>query len=895
VTDSRAHLAAALAERYRIERELGAGGMATVYLAEDLKHHRRVAIKVLRSELAATIGPERFLREIRIAAQLQHPHILPLHDSGEVFVEHPERSGETRSLLYYVMPYVEGESLRERLARQGEFPVHEAVKLLTEIVDALGYAHRRGVVHRDIKPDNVMLSGRHALVMDFGVAKAVSEASGSNLLTTAGVALGTPAYMAPEQAAADPHLDHRVDIYAVGVMAFELLAGRPPFVGGTPQQVLAAHVTETPDLVSKYRPGISPALEQAVMRCLAKRPADRWQSADELLNQLELQVTPGDGMTPTTTRPVAAARHPRWSGLVAVVALSILAAIGFAVFRPRGEHSVALGRQSRITDAPGLEIDPVISPDGRFVAYVEGPYFQSHVLVRQLSGGSALDLTPALPGRHSRPRWAPGGSELLFVTSDGGTRRIDRISPLGGAPRTIVELKSDSVITSADWSPDGQRVAYDLGGAIYTSPPGGPAAKVYNGTDPHSVSWSPNGRFIAFVEGANRNLHGATGFANQAPSVIAVVPSAGGPVQAISPKTAINLSPTWTPNSRALFFISNLEGNKDVYRAELTSDGALAGQPRRLSTGLNAQSISLSKDGRTLAFSTLVRESNIWTLPLHPGRVIDEDAAVEVTTGNQVIESPSLSLDGRSLLFSSNRRGNADIYLLRLDEPRTEPEQLTTDSADDFSPAMSPDGREVLFHSLRSGLRNLWLMSSDGTNQRQLISSSFDEFAGVWSRDGRSIGFYADSGGTLWTGVTSRDASGHWGTPRLFLPGSIGGGQAAFSPDGKWLATVVNGAVMLVRMPSLETVSIFRLPTLFQAARYLSWAEDGRKIYYRVREPDGRLTLLAIPVDGGPPQVMVRERDASRSGPRSDWTIGADRFYFTIGHYEGDVWTAEVK
>ena len=215
-------LRAALADRYDVERKLGAGGMATVYLAEDLKHHRKVAVKVLRPDLAAALGGERFTREIEVAAQLQHPHILPLLDSGEA-----------QGFLYYVMPYVDGESLRERLTARGELPVHDAVRLLSEIVDALSHAHGRGVVHRDIKPDNVMLSGRHALVMDFGVAKAVSEATGRQQLTTAGVALGTPAYMAPEQATADPHLDHRVDIYAVGVLAYELLAGRPPFTATT--------------------------------------------------------------------------------------------------------------------------------------------------------------------------------------------------------------------------------------------------------------------------------------------------------------------------------------------------------------------------------------------------------------------------------------------------------------------------------------------------------------------------------------------------------------------------------------------------------------------------------------------------------------------------------------
>jgi serine/threonine-protein kinase len=266
--------------------------MATVYLAEDLKHHRRVAVKVLRADLAATLGPDRFLREIAIAARLSHPHILPLHDSGEA-----------EGFLYYVMPYIEGQSLREKLLREGELPIGDAVRILRDVADAIAYAHKQGVVHRDIKPENVMLSDRHAMVTDFGVAKAVSEATGRQNLTTAGVALGTPIYMAPEQAAADPHTDHRADIYAFGVVAYELLAGRPPFTGATPQSVLAAHVTMAPDAVTKYRASIPPALAALVMRCLEKRPADRWQSAEELIPQLETALTPSGGTTPTAVRP----------------------------------------------------------------------------------------------------------------------------------------------------------------------------------------------------------------------------------------------------------------------------------------------------------------------------------------------------------------------------------------------------------------------------------------------------------------------------------------------------------------------------------------------------------------------------------------------------------------
>jgi tetratricopeptide (TPR) repeat protein len=309
-------LKTALSGRYRIERELGSGGMATVYLAQDLKHERQVAVKVLRPELAAALGPERFLQEVKIAANLHHPHILPLFDSGEA-----------DGFLYYVMPYEEGQSLRERLDKQGELPIAEAVRILRDVVDALAHAHKQEVVHRDIKPDNVMLSDRHALVTDFGVAKAVSEVAGRHQLTTDGVALGTPTYMAPEQATADPHIDHRADIYAVGAVAYELLTGRPPFLGTTPQMILAAHLTDTPEPVTKYREAVPPALEQLVLKCLEKNPADRWQSAEELLPYLEALATPSGGVTPTGTMPVGPAKRSWKEAAVATAVVAVLAVI----------------------------------------------------------------------------------------------------------------------------------------------------------------------------------------------------------------------------------------------------------------------------------------------------------------------------------------------------------------------------------------------------------------------------------------------------------------------------------------------------------------------------------------------------------------------------------------
>jgi eukaryotic-like serine/threonine-protein kinase len=399
-------LAAALADRYRIERELGQGGMATVYLAEDIRHHRQVAIKVLRPDLTAALGPDRFMQEIEIAARLQHPHILGVFDSGSA-----------EGFLYYVMPYVDGESLRERISRQGELPVHEAVRLLSEIADALGYAHGRGVVHRDIKPENVMLSGRHALVMDFGVAKAVNEASGQNRLTTLGVALGTPAYMAPEQASADPHLDHRVDLYALGVMGYELLAGRPPFTGASPQQVLAAHVMQAPELLSRHRPSLSPALTNVIMKALEKRPADRWQTAEEMLVQLEPLATPSGGLTPTATAPVAAAtparaplsRMPRWA--IAAIGLMVLAVGTFALSRVAGRGAGGAGGATRARSVAVLPFENVGGDSGN-AAFTDG--MQSEILT-DLTRLGALQVTSrnsVQEYRHTTKGTRQIGSEL---------------------------------------------------------------------------------------------------------------------------------------------------------------------------------------------------------------------------------------------------------------------------------------------------------------------------------------------------------------------------------------------------------------------------------------------------------------------------------------------------
>ncbi len=360
MSDLFTRLQTALGGAYGLERELGGGGMSRVFLAEETGLGRKVVVKVLPPELGAGLNIDRFRREIQLAASLQHPHIVPLLAAGAA-----------DDLLFYTMPLVEGESLRARLIRGGELPIGEAVRLLRDVADALACAHEHGVVHRDIKPDNVLVSRHHALVTDFGVAKALSESTGSSLTST-GLALGTPAYMAPEQAVADRHADHRVDIYALGALGYEMLTGQPPFTGATAQAVLAAQITQPPVAVTKARASVPPALAALIMRCLEKRPADRWQSAEELLHQLEAMATPSGGTEPVLapapstaqsgieapqTMPAARAAAPirRWLGPVLLGAAALGAVAGVFLLGRSFRSSAATTEES---DAKMLAVLP---------------------------------------------------------------------------------------------------------------------------------------------------------------------------------------------------------------------------------------------------------------------------------------------------------------------------------------------------------------------------------------------------------------------------------------------------------------------------------------------------------------------------------------------------------
>lgn len=870
-SDLQERLQTTLGATYRIERELGGGGMSRVFVADDTDLDRKVVVKVLPPDLAAGLNVERFRREIQLAAKLQHPHIVPLLAAGA-------KDG----LLYFTMPFIVGESLRTRLTRQHELPVHDAVRILRDVADALAYAHANGVVHRDIKPDNVLLSGNHAVVTDFGVSKALASSTGQSALTSLGVALGTPAYMSPEQAAAEPNVDHRADIYSLGALGYELLTGRQLFVGMSPQQMLSAHMTQTPEPISKHRSAVSPALEQVIMRCLEKKPADRWQSAEQLLSQLEVLSTPSGGMTPQPMAP-AVKPWPRWvkTGVPAVAGLGLLASS--ALWLGRRPQLFLIGPNTQITSAAGLELFPAISPDGKNVAFASRVNGVPHLYVRQIAGGRAIPLTETMTGGQILPRWSPDGSQLLFS----GTGGIWVIPSFGGSPQRVSTRGS-----FAAWAPDGKRIVYVAADTIFVqSLEGGAPRAVTTAREPHSPGWSPDGRRIAYVAG-NSGFYGA--IFNTGPSSIWTVPADGGEAVRITSLTRLNTSPVWTADSRQILYVSNAGGSRDIYQQPLHSDGSADGEPIRMTTGISAHSISLSADGSRLAYSVFVYRRNIWTAPISPSGPTPIAAARPLTDENQVVEGISVTADGKFLVFDSNRGGNADIYTMPANGG--EATQLTKDPADEFIPQWSRDGREIVFQSWKHGNRDLFVMNADGSNLTQVTSSPLHEMYADWSPKGDQVAYVGQTGsGPQQLFVLSRGADAVWSAPKQLT--RDGAGQPArWSPDGKFIAVGGGGgSLKLVSPDGSQRVLAQPATHGLIASGGAVFGPDPNTVYFRATDSTGTVGFYSIPVSGGRVRLLLRFSDPARINPRFEFSTDGKRLFFTIAGDESDVWVMELR
>ena len=859
-------VARALAGRYVVERELGAGGMATVYLAEDPKHHRKVAIKVLKSELAAAIGSDRFLREIEITANLRHPHILPLYDSGEA-----------DGLLYYVMPRVEGESLAARLDREKQLPLQDALQITREVADALSYAHSHGVIHRDIKPENILLESGHAVVADFGIARAITAAGGEKLTET-GITVGTPLYMSPEQASGSAELDGRSDEYSLGCVLYQMLAGQPPFTGPTVESVVHQHLAAEARPITQLRGAVPPAVADALARTLAKAPADRFTPVGRLIEALEQ----AERLAPTAPQP------RRRGAVAAAIGIVLLMGGGFVLTR-RGPHLVTLGRRAQVTLDPGLELDPALSPDGKFVAYSAS---NGDLVVRQAENGVPLRVVRGGDPTGRWPAWAPDGQRLVYISPRG----IEVVPALGGVPRLLVA--GTELARGVSVSPDGRSLVYTSHDSLYvrTIEEGTPRLLTV-GREVYSFTWSPDGRWIAYVSG-NIQYVKSIDLGNVALSSIWVVPAAGGRAVPVTDSRALNVSPAWA-GPRSLLFLSSRDGGRDVYQVELSASGAARGVPIRLTTGLNALGIAVSLDGSRLAYSAFTETSNIWSIPIPATGAVSIARATPVTLGNQTIENIGVSADGKWIAFSSDRAGVGQVYRMPLGELNAEPQQLTTDTAGSYWAAWSPDGREIAVHRFQGERRIALVIPAEGGAPVQVSRGRDDERTPEWSADGRHLLTLVNWGTHPTLRLYTRNADGSWSAPRTFpiVIGSdtISSGLSAWSPDGRWLACGCGSGGLVIAPANGGPAR--RLPSPFSTVGWAfpQWSADSRTLYHLMEDADRVVAVVAVPVSGGTPRIVVRFDDPTRPWHRFGFKVWGGRIFLTLGDQQSDIWVAEMS
>jgi Tol biopolymer transport system component/DNA-binding SARP family transcriptional activator/tRNA A-37 threonylcarbamoyl transferase component Bud32 len=891
-------LDAALGDRYRIERELGAGAMAFVFLAQDLRHHRRVAIKLLRPELIPHMEADRFLREIDIVASLMHPHILPVHDSGEA-----------DGLLYYVMPYVQGASLRARLEREGRLPVPEALLIAREVADALAYAHHRGFVHRDIKPENILLAGGHALVADFGIAQAIGTDRSSP-----GFGTGTPAYMSPEQALGDGPLDERTDIYALGCVLYEMLTGELPFTGITRETAASRHNGPAPR-VSILREEVRPELDDAVARALSIAPEARPANATEFAAALEptsagAAVHPADmSGAPQPERAVESRHLPtvRRGTPLGLALLGVALVIALALHMlARAPATMALGRTMQFTFEPGLEIEPSLSPDGRYLAYTAPTAQGTRIFVRQ-PGGRAVPVGGDSASSQRRPLWSPDGLQLLFLQE----QDLAVAPALGGTPRVLVRggrsqgpsgaqpfTWRDGIVAAA-WAPEGQRIAYVRGDSLYLKSLKGHPERVLAGIPKvHSLAWRPDGRLIAVAAGNSLFDAGGLGdLGNAGTSQILLIPVEGGRPVAVTDRAALNASPVWTQNGRWLLFVSNRHGPRDVYAIRVDGPGRPGKPPVRLTTGLDPHTIALSFDGTRLAYSVFTVGSNVWSVPISRAPAVGS-AATPVTAGTHYIEGVVLSPDFKRAYFAANRRGNFDIF--RVELPQGEPLQVTSDPADEWEADESPDGRWLAFYSLRHGTRDIFVMPADGGPPERVTSDPGEERYPQWSPDGMKIRYIVDdSPAANGTFVVTRGADGRWGRPEQVFDH---GGASLWSSDGRSLLKVAADRIVAAPLDGTASRELYRPRpgSTDPVPDFLFGRVPNRsRLVAFVSSADG--TLWSVPERGGRPRLLARMSDlAGRggstggSGLRGYQTDG-ERFYYTRDERQSDIFVAEVS
>jgi serine/threonine protein kinase len=816
-------LRTAFADRYRLDDEIGAGGMATVYLAHDIRHDRRVAVKVLRPELAAVIGAERFLAEIKLTANLQHPHILPLFDSGEA-----------DSFLFYVMPFVAGESLRDRLRREKQLPVTDAVRIATEVASALDYAHRHGVVHRDIKPENILLHEGQAMVADFGIALAASKAGGDRMTET-GMSLGTPHYMSPEQAMGEREITARSDVYALGAVLYEMLTGDPPFTGSTAQAIVARVVTETPRPLLPQRHTIPPHIEAAVLTALEKLPADRFGTAAEFAEAL---ASPKYTAATTVASPAAApAKRRRWNPLmiaaIAVAGVATIAAV-WAWLRPAPPPLVnRFSLFLRPTEGlrPTIPSENVaISPDGTKLVYVGPAESGTRLWLRE---HDKLRPTP-IPGTDGgqSPFFSPDGRQLGFIRN-GRTVRI--LSLEGGPPLTL----SDSINSSGgDWGSDGYVYVEVDSGLARVRATGGPLEPVYK----FSIARHEIGTEWPNVLPGGRGLIFRVRRAGQAPSEFDIMGMTLPSGQA-------------RPLIRGIYARYAASGHLLV----VTADGKLLAAPfDPANVTLKGSPVALLEGLRSSPFEVNLAVSTTGTLVYASGGSSGSTRAVWVSregTASPVdsswdpqgtINSVALSQNGKTLAVGLVRGAAQDIWVKQL--PTGPFSRVTFGDSGHFRASWSADGRSLLYLTDRgSGAGLATTTRADGTGSPTVLASSPYNFVQViGSRDGRWLLLrrtLGESGNGDIFAVRTGDTAL---VPLLTSPAREV--SPALSPDGRWLAyeSDESGTSEIYVRPFPDVASA-RWQVSLNGGTGPIWAHSGRELFYL----NGRQEMVSTEVHPG--------------------------------------------
>ena len=816
-------LTAALTGRYTIERELGQGGMATVYLAHDLRHDRDVAIKVLHPDLGAALGGERFLSEIRTTARLQHPHILPLLDSGEA-----------DGLLYYVMPLVTGETLRARLEREQQLPVEDAVRIAREVADALGYAHGLGVIHRDIKPENILLQGGHALVADFGIALAVQSAGGTRMTQT-GLSLGTPQYMSPEQAMGEKMIDARSDIYALGAVTYEMLVGEAPFTGPTVQAIVARLITEEPRGIAAQRKAVPPGVENTVLRALEKLPADRFASAAEFSAALTSERR-DERREKRDVIKHSSSLVSRLSSLLLVSALAIIALWGWLRPAPKPElmrQRVTLWEHSMAgLLAPGADraaIRAAIAPDGSSIVFVDsiGGTLQ---LMRKLRGESKS--TPIAGTEHGvSPFFSPDGTWIGYITTDYKLRKV----PVdGGGSITLSDSVNPIYTTAGAWLDDRTIVFVGVSGRLQrVSENGGTSRPVSadSGRDRGiilTVSPLPRSRGVLFTTCAgNCALE----------SVVRVFDFGADSSRML----VANAAGAWYSPTGHLLYTDRAGGlyamGFDAKRLVVTSSAV------PVIDAVVPGTFTLSSSGAALYViqaGAMAPSELTWV-----GR--DGSAAPLDSTWRADFGYPALSPDGKSLALSVTD-GATHLWIRRSDGTR---QKLSQDGTVNWRPAWDADGRSVLFVSNRrsGGGQNgydLFRMPVDGSAPAELLlHHKYGIWEGEFSRDGQWLVLRSDEAGAN-SNIYARRLSGDTTLVPIAVDPSLTT-EVALSPDGRWLAYTgnANGRYEIYVTP-FPAATPTRLVSR-DGGSEPRWAHSGRELFYKSASQ-----LMSVDVTPGP-------------------------------------------